>query len=321
MSSSPKSTTSTTRSEPWEGQKPYLQNLYSAAQQAYQQTPRGVNPNPVVAGPNATQEAALGASQQYADSIPGRVQQLDALRSGAPQFSFNPAQQQWTGGGNQYLAAMQEAALRPVTEQYTQNILPQLSSQAAQAGAFGGTRAGLVQAQAANDFARTAGDISSQLAFQTKESGLNRDFSAWQQNNQQAYDAATRQFEANRDSQMTQYQMAPELIQLANSMAAIRPQVMMGIGDTRQQWAQDQLTNQNAMWDRRQAAPWAGLDRLAEFIQGGGYPGQATQQTTPRPSQMQGALSGALGGASMGAALGPWGALGGLALGGLAGLF
>jgi hypothetical protein len=67
---------------------------------------------------------------------------------------------------NPHLQGAIGAAQRPVVEQFQEQIMPQLRSQAQTAGAFGGARQGLTEAQAARDTQRVLGEISSTMTAQ-----------------------------------------------------------------------------------------------------------------------------------------------------------
>ncbi len=140
--------------------------------------------------------------------------------------------------------------------------------------------------------------------------------------------AAGQLYNDERSRQMQANLFAPQAAQADFNNA----QALLGVGDTYRQYNQDVLNNnfQNqyntANWPYQKLSMFG--DYLNQFTGG-----QGTQsQTGPNPYQPSkaagalggaaagGALGGALAGTQAGAFLGPWGMVGGAALGGLAGL-
>ena len=183
--------TTVQKSEPWEGQKPYLTGLYELGQSAYDQTPKEAFQGPTLAGPTNAQTAALRMAQQQAlTAHPGNASQAASaqlLKQGqtgtgqklGQQGNYQPIQmgqmqqyapQQMDLEGVQAMSPTTQAAIQasldPVQERLQEQILPQLKNQSISAGAYGGQREGVVQNQALRDFSREAGNIGAQLGYQ-----------------------------------------------------------------------------------------------------------------------------------------------------------
>lgn len=68
--------------------------------------------------------------------------------------------------GSPYQQAMMEAATRPLTQQFMQNVLPGISSQYSLAGRYGSGAMQRAQGQATESFTRALGDVTSGIAGQ-----------------------------------------------------------------------------------------------------------------------------------------------------------
>jgi len=89
---------------------------------------------------------------------------------------------------------------------------------------------------------------------------------------------------------------------------------LMGVGGMVEDQAQRYMGGNQDRWNYGQGAPWQGLNNYSNVVYGlpGGY-GTSTS-TQPGGSRLAGMAGGAMSGFAMG---GPWGALGGAAMGGL----
>ncbi len=175
-------------------------------------------------------------------------------------------------------------------ERARQGAVQQIGQQANAARAFGGSRHGIAETMANQEFARNAGSTLANLRSQ----GFNTAANMMQQSNAQRLAAA---------------QQLAGLGQQQTAMQVAGGQAMMGLGGTRQQFAQQQMD----------AARNLGLERLGimQSALGLQMPGLGSTQsaTTPMYSNpAAGALGGAMAGYQM---FGPLGAIGGGLLGAL----
>lgn len=105
-------------------------------------------------------------------------------------------------------------------------------------------------------------------------------------------------YQAERDRQIKGMALAPQIAQQDYSDA----QALLGVGDIRRQYSQDQLNMDYEEWLRQQNHPYAQLDVLANAIRGGIGGGGTTTTSSPNPYQPNRA-AGMLGGGLLGAGL------------------
>jgi len=314
--------TVTENADPWEGVQPYLTDLFSQAQNAYGAVPKTPFQGQMVAEPSQY-------SQQGADMAALLAQQIaQGQYTQGTQAASNYLQQQLTGGAYtpealptfadydiSAVAPVIEAGTRPLFEQYTEQSLPQLQSQAINSGAFSGSKAVADLPQIlARDFNRSLLDTAAQVGFE--------DFQSYRdlipkmgQLELMAAETVPRLEQSFLESMLK----APELLGAAGAQETAIDQAI--------------IDNELAQWREQIEAPFRGLNQYASALgQGGQFYSQTTE--TPGPSGVQNFLSGALGGvglaSGLGSALGegatasfiggPWGmAIGGL-IGGLGSL-
>lgn len=112
-----------------------------------------------VAGQNLALGAAMGPAASTASST---AQGLDFLTSGA---ALDPS-------SNPYLTGAINAAVRPITENYTNTVLGNIRSNATLAGQYGYNRQGLEENAAARDYMRQTGDTSAKIAEDAYNTGI-----------------------------------------------------------------------------------------------------------------------------------------------------
>jgi hypothetical protein len=288
--------TVTQQADPWSGQQPYLQDVFSQAQSQFETGPQQFFPNKTYAGPTQTQLdaetlaklTALGGQSTLAGSaVPAMQFQL----GGPANLATNP-----------YLAGATEAALRPLYSQ-TQGLLQQARRGATGAGQLGGDRQAILEQGVIGDYLNKAGDISSQM-----------------------YGGAY------QDAMKTQL---GALSQLPTAMQSIMSpsQTLAGVGGAEQARIQQAINDQRARFEFGQQAPSEGLSRYANLVQGSILPG-TTQSSTNMGGGFNPLMSGAAGlgaygltagagiagaeAGTMAAAINPWVA-GAMVLGGLLG--
>lgn len=258
---------STTTSNPWSGQQPYLEDLYEKAQTAQGKTPTKPYTGPLTAGPTGAQTQANQAAISLANANMGvgnQVQQLgqDTVAGKYLDPASNPA-----------LQAGINAALNPIYERYTRQVMPQVTSNAIAGGAYGGARHGLGLAQASTDLAREGADASARIVYDN--------------------------YQRERDRQL----QGGNIIQQGLGLNTAPIDMLSQAGGQQQGWNQavndDQLTRYNMSLQ----SPWNGLNQYSSIIQGG-MPGSSTYSRTSSGSPAGNAIQGALGGASLAGGLG-----------------
>ena len=153
MSKGSAPSTQTTKSEPWEGQAPYLRDLYSKAQALPTQQ---FFPGQTYATPSdltfqaeqLAEQAALGPQSTIAGSIVPSIQ--EQLMSPAQRFSDPLLQESLRAG----LRPMEESASR---------LLQQARRDATGAGQLGGTRQGILESEVLKDLLTKQSDVASKL--------------------------------------------------------------------------------------------------------------------------------------------------------------
>jgi len=128
----------------WGEQTPYLSSLYGEAQNLYQnQDPR-----------------ASQMMQQYAQSP--ELQKTIGSTQQALQSALDPQ----AAMDNPYLQQAMQSAIRPLTQNYQENVLSGITDQAVQAGQSGSNRQGIAEGIAARGYMDQVGDITNQMSYQ-----------------------------------------------------------------------------------------------------------------------------------------------------------
>lgn len=260
-------------------------------------------------------DLAMPGVRSFAATVPKRYQ-------GSGVAGFDPAQQQgqemalqaagaqgtvadnaantsnyWTSGNvwdpanNPALKGAVDAAVRPVTEQYNETVMPAIRGGAMQAGQqFGGSRRGVAEGLAARDYTRNVGDTASKVVNDN--------------------------YQTNVNAQLRALGLAP-----TTQAALTQPAVTTsGVGDVRQALQQALLSENVSNFNYDQLAPFLQSKELMSLLTG--LPGGSTVSTGSVPSgnPLTGALGGAMSGASLGSAIMPGIGTGlGAAAGGLLG--
>jgi len=139
----------------WEEQSPYLKGLYSSAQSMFD-------------NPNQDLTAGYDAQRDYAQSP--ELQKMISSTQGALSFNLDPS----NAGNNPYLQGAMQSAIRPLTQNYQENVLSGITDQAVQSGQSGSSRQGIAEGIAARGYLDQVGDISSQMAYQDYGAGMDR---------------------------------------------------------------------------------------------------------------------------------------------------
>lgn len=275
-------------------------------------------------GPGATQAGTAGTTNAM-----GQLAQ-------AGDFQNNPAFQQ----------ALQ-SAIRPVTQNFQEQVMPAIQQGAQAAGQMGGSRQGIAEGIAARGYQDTIGDISANMGNAAYAQGLQ----ALQASGQLGQGLAGMglgatgqagqlgQGLAGLSGQMQQAtgalgssmygQGVTGLGQSAALASGVQQgltlpgQVIQGIGQQKTEDAQAQLSDQVARWNYEQNLPYTMLQDYLTQLQGGASLGgtQTARQSGGGSSRATGALGGAATGAAIGSAFGPVGTGIGAAGGALYGLF
>ena len=292
-------------------------SLFPAANKAFQGGTSGIYQGTRL----ADQDPLVRQNEDYLlnDLVPGMQGTADANMHNVTSF-FNPNVQGYEElftSNNAAENARSQAQLQGLFEQlgiqsgrnFNRNILPGIDDQAAAAGQFTSSKAGIAQGVAAADMQdnmnyQVAGLLQQDLTRQDalRESGLNR--------------AITQ-----RDADLNRALVASNQYNNAQAAQLVPSSIREGVGINRSARAQAELDNVIQQFNAPRDANRQLLEEYASIIAVGNS-GQSTPTTTPgKGSPAIGAAAGALGGFVMGSAKGSTiGGIPGAAIGGVLGL-
>ena len=268
-------TTTTTTTEPFAEQKPFLERVFKEAEAQFDATGPTFFPGQTTAGKNAFDVAAqqqfLGAASPTAD--------IARASADATKFALGPV---LSPESNPALQANIEGAIRPVFDTLTRKVLPNIRSDAILADGFGGSRQQLAEGVATGEATRAALDTSAELANRAFVSGL--------------------------DTFSKALVTAPQV----QSQQLAAPSIIAGVGEQERAFEQQGINEAVQRYNFEQAIEGAKLAQFANLIQGN-FGGTTTQQIAGVQNPQGGnaftrGLGGALSGASLGAAFGGFGA-------------
>ena len=153
-----------------------------------------------------------------------------------------------------------EAATRPIQENLVTSTLPAIRSEFVGAGQYGGSRQGIAEGLASRSASQAIGDASSRVANEGYLAGL---------------DAMTKGLGLTPTAQSSQ--LAPAL-------------TTSGVGDVRQAFGQEQLTERASDFNYEQLAPFLVSSDLASIVAGMPGGSQTVSATAPRQSPLSSIL-------------------------------
>ena len=257
----------TQKSEPWEGQAPYLTDIYSQAQNQFRQGPLQFFPDQTFAPVSDTTIAAEQLARQTA--LPQQQASADALSMGLQSQLAGPAGL----ANNPYLAGATEAALRPLYSG-AQGLLQQARRDATGAGQLGGTRQAILEKGVIGDYLQKAGDVSAGMYNTAYQNAL--------------------------EAQTRALGLAPAAMQSIAQPAA----TLAGLGASEEVRVQQAIDDARARFEFAQQAPGEALSQYANIAAGSILPGTVTASGGGGGGIGTGSiLGGALGGAAGGGAL------------------
>jgi hypothetical protein len=263
-------------------------------------------PGQTYVSPSAATTEAIAQQEQLARQQSPVLQQAQQ----AYQASLGQVGQTAAGGflnANPYQQAMMEAATRPLTQQFSQAVLPGISSLYSRSGRLGSGAMERALGTATEAYGRSLGDITANIAGSQyqQERGL------------------------QQQAQLAQAQLgglAPSFY----SQQFLPSQTLAQVGAQQEAIAAQPLQEQLARYQFGQQLPYQQLQGYLSSVYGTPLGSYGTQTTTAPTFQnrgagvLGGAIAGGLGGYALGQAFpnqigGTYGALGGAGLGGLLG--
>ncbi len=282
MSKGDNSTRTVTTATPWSGVADKLKAGYGDATSLYRQGAPDYYPNATIA-------PMSGYTQGATDWMAQRAMAGSPLTAAGQNELTKTLQGDYLNAGNPQFSQAVQAAIRPVTEQYQNVVMPGIQSAFSDAGRYGsGAHTGAFN-DAASAYERNVGDISSNMAYQN--------------------------YADERGNMLKAGLLAPEMAQQdyfdINQLGTAG-----GILDQfNQSLINADINKYN--YENNKDTQW--LSNYMGLLQQAPW-GQVGTATPPRPNPYTSALGGAATGAGLGSAFGPVGmGVGGL-IGGGAGL-
>jgi hypothetical protein len=325
MSGSGGGDTTTTTAKPPEWMTPYLKGTLAfskdVANQKYQpyggQLVAGLDPMQKQAYDFTQSQLGLAGNQinQFAQGMnPLTKFQPDQVKAGQlSNTNLDPYMNPYT---NQVVNTSLAALDRERQQQQMQN-----AGQAQAAGAFGGSRQGLVEAQTNEAAQRQAGQLSAGLysqGFTQAQQAAQQDIATRMQaqlaNQQAGIQGAGVRLDAGR--------LGGQLSQMGQQANIQSAAALEAAGQAQQQQRQAQLNSQYSQFLEKRGYPEQQQTLMLRGLGlGGAATGQTQVSTGPPGNPWMTGLGGAMGGMGIGSALGgPWGAGLGALFGGMGGL-
>jgi hypothetical protein len=262
-------------------------------------------PGQTYVSPSAATTEAIAQQEQLAR------QQSPVLQQAQQAYTSSLGQVGQTAAGgflnaNPYQQAMMEAATRPLTQQFSQAVLPGISSLYSRSGRLGSGSMERALGTATEAYGRSLGDITSNIAGSQyqQERGL------------------------QQQAQLAQAQLAGAAPSFYGQQF-LPSQTLAQVGAQQEAIAAQPLQEQLARYQFGQQLPYQQLQGYLSSVYGTPLGSYGTQTTNAPTYQNRGAgilgggIAGGLGGYALGQAFpqigGTYGALGGAALGGLLG--
>ena len=244
------STTTTTQTLSPEQQR--LINLVLPVAEKFVSQPPTLFPGSTIQPPDPLQQQAQQSVLSLAQPG-GTLEQLAGSAGSASQFLLGPV---LFPESNPALRAATEAAVRPLTENFENVVLPGIRQEAITAGGFGGSRQGIAEGLASQGLLRQIGDTTATIEATAFQRSL---------------DAMTRALFA-----------APSVSQLALQPTA----AIEAVGAQRQQREQALLSEEAQRFIAEQLLPFAAAQDVAALAFG--IPGGQTVSATTLPGSPSG---------------------------------
>jgi hypothetical protein len=222
---------STTTSEPWEGQKPYLSDVYTQAQAQHGQ-PISYYPGETTAGFTPQQQLAMNLTEN-------RALMGSPLVSGAQGVMYNTLQGSYMNPeSNPWLSATYQKGAQDIVNQFQQATMPEIRRQAFGAGAYGGSRQGIAEGLAGQGLATSLQNL--------------------------ATDIYGRNYLTERGYQQQAMTQAPALAEADYADIA----KLAAVGEEQQAMEQALIDEAKKRWEFYQQEPWQRLGMYSNLITG-----------------------------------------------------
>jgi hypothetical protein len=244
---------------------------------------------------NADQQAAFERMRSMSSTTPQQTQGAGIVGQAANQLLAGSNQRFDQGMADFYMSPYMQSVVdiqKREAQREFDKMLPGLDAQAQKAGAFGGARHGLVEAEARRNLATQLGDIQAQ--------GL-----------QSAFTNAQGQFNADQNRMGT---MATGAAGAGQTLSGIGQnmfqnqlatnQGLLGIGNQQQGLAQRSADIGYEQFQQQRQHPYEQARYMQNFLQGLPMTQTATATMTPAPTTAQQLISSGIGGYQLGSLFG-----------------
>lgn len=275
--------------------RPYLQTGLQKAEQLFLTGAQpSMFPEQMYVDPSQQRLAALQQAEDIATApSPMLAEAQEAYRRALGQTALT-AQGAFLGG-SPYQQQMLEAATRPLTQQFTESVIPGISSQFSQAGRYGSGAMERALGTAAETYGRALGDVTTNIAYQ--------DYLNERARQQQAI--AQQAVLAQQAPQMYQQQFLPST-------------ALQDVGMAREAIEALPLEEQIQRYQYQQQLPYQQLGGYLSSVYGTPMGSLAQFPDAPQPSTLGQGLAGAALGSFLGGQFGRGGL--GAVLGGIGGI-
>lgn len=309
--------TSSSQTDPWSVQAPYLSQGFSAASNALGKAQGATAPTDFTAQftpdqlatfkqmlgysnnntglPTNTANAGGALTAAGSSAVTGGLSDLAAYTpAGGTQSNIDAAT---AYANNPAISGQVDAAMRDATRNASENVLPQLGRNAAATGNLNSNRTAISQGIVQRGLSDQAGDISSQLRGQAYNTGLGLAENARQADNSGVLSALLARVQGGNTAASTGTN--------ANTAAVGQQGGLFDIanagGAGQQAATQADLTNQGQQYQSQTTSPFDALNQFWNIVGGQNYgsstngTANSTTSTTPSIWSILGGLGGAAG--------------------------
>lgn len=160
----------TQKVEPWSGVKPYLLDAYQNAANLYAKGPPQYYPGQQIA-------PLSGYSKNAYDALAQRAAYGSDVNRAAQSQITDTINGKYLNG-NPYLSGAIDTAVRPITQAFTDQVMPGIDSNFSAAGRYGSGLQGAAYNDANTVLAQQIGDVSTQMSYQNYVDERNRQMQA-----------------------------------------------------------------------------------------------------------------------------------------------
>lgn len=232
-------TSQTTSVEPPEYLKPYYLDIAQRTSAALPQVSNDPYSGDLIANADRAELGGLVMQENFLNNTMGQSSDIARAMLGNVENVANGSM--LDPNSNPAFQGMVDATLQPLQENLFEQVLPQIRDQTIGQGAFGGSRHGLLEAQALQNYNQDASNLVAGLAYDN--------------------------YASERAAQL----QAPGLYQDALLAGLAPAQQLQGVGQDFRETSQLGLDNDYELFNLNQQLPFAGLGEAASILTAGNY--------------------------------------------------